>query len=170
MVLRSTQVLIRAGSLDMLHLLSHRSDMASLSRGLFLSRGTNVDAAVSAVVANTGRVVVDDRRVVDVPDFGDIYVVDSTVVVKVIMVPAPAFIAVAKVSEAVVDSTIEAYNGSPIALVEDEAATVPSPVAWGPEKSDLWREHPSAGHPEVVAVSVVPSPITWRPDVTVSRA
>ena len=61
-ILRSTQGLIRARSLDVLHLLRYGAHVAFASSRELFGRGARADAAIPAVVADAGGVVVDDRR------------------------------------------------------------------------------------------------------------
>src|SRR5579875_3898720 len=143
--------------------------MALVHRGYFGRPRLHVDAASSAVIADTIHrlpavvdVVVDNRAVVIVVDAAA-YVSHGAVVVEVIAVPVAAEVAQADVSVAVVDSAVVADVASPVAGVEAIVAAVPAPVGRRPERAVVGRENPGAGNP-VVAVSS-PGPVAGGPDV-----
>jgi len=142
-----------------------------MGRGLLFGPGALVDAAVSAVVADPGHVaLINHGRVVHVVNDGDVHVVHGAIVEKVSAVPTPAFIAVAEVAIAVVDSAIEADHRSPEAFIEDESTTTPGPVTRSPQETDFRSQHPGSGHPIVITDVVVVGPVAGRPDVTLARA
>lgn len=58
---------------------------------------------------------------------GDVHVRDRTVVEKVTVIPAPAYEASSKITEAVIDSSIEPNLRPPITLVEYKQTAVPTP-------------------------------------------
>ena len=116
----------------MLPLIGYGRKVSGACRGLLLRSGALVDAAVSAVVADSSLVANIDTRVVHVVNDGDVHVVDGAIVEKASTVPAPAFITVAEVAVAIVDPAIEAHYRAPEAFVEDESATAPSPVCRSP--------------------------------------
>src|SRR5262249_36327907 len=99
-----------------------------------------------------------------------IHVVHFTIVEKMSAIPTAALVTVPGISEAVVDASVETDDRSPISSRESIATSVPSPVAWRPEVSGLWRENPSSRHPIVVTVFVIPSPITRSPNIVVAGA
>ena len=169
MIVGSTQGLIRARSLDVLHLLRYRADVTFASCSEFFRRGAGADTAIAAIVADAGRVVVDDGGVVDVVNLRDVDVVDAAIVVEVVVFPAASFIAMAKIAEAVVDASVKTDHRSPIAFVEGKGSSIPSPVAGCPKVAGLRRKNPGAGYPEVVAGIRVPGPISRGPDVPVTR-
>jgi hypothetical protein len=80
--------------------------MSIMSSGLFLRCGARVDPAVTAVVADVVNALV-HPRVVNVAGNVDVHVVQRRVVEKMPIVPAPAFITMTEITEAIVDPTIE---------------------------------------------------------------
>src|ERR1700680_4735655 len=76
MVRGSPQHWDRARSLHMLSLNGYRRNMSLVCGSLFFGRRTLVDPTVTAIVADArDRGVVDHRRVVDIVDLSDVYVV-----------------------------------------------------------------------------------------------
>ena len=96
-----------------------------VSRPFLFGPGALVDAAVSAVVADPWRIPVVDGRFVHVVNDCDVHVVNGTIVEKTLTFPTPAFITVAKVAVAIVNSAIEAHHRTPETFVENEAAAAP---------------------------------------------
>src|ERR1700740_1326256 len=94
-------------------------DTAIARIDFFLRGGPLVDAAIAAVVADAVFAAIDDRGVVDVVDFGDVHIVHGAVVVKVVVIPAAAFVAVAKITETVVDAAVPADVRAPITFMEE---------------------------------------------------
>src|SRR5579872_5275584 len=108
------------------------------SHGCFLLRcRAGVDAALAAVIAHVGLVVNHDPLVIDVANVHDIDIRDRAVVEEVIAFPSSTGIAVAEISEAVVNATIEADLRSPETFVEQEHAAVPSPPRRSPQESNF---------------------------------
>src|SRR5580692_6801323 len=124
---------VGASGLDMFILSSHRRNTPLVRETFFLCRRTPVNAATAAVVADPGLVVVDDRRVVHIVNVGDVHVVDRTVVEEVSVLPASAFITIAKISVTVTDSAVEADVQSPVAFIEGIAVAGPAPISGRPE-------------------------------------
>jgi len=107
MVNRSPLLRVAAGSLLMLPLNRRGCEVSVVFSLYFFSSGAVIDPAVAAVVADPIRgVVVDYRGVVNVMNVGDVHVVDGAVVEKVVAIPAATFVAVAKVAESVIDTTV----------------------------------------------------------------
>jgi len=156
--------------LNMLVLRRHGRDMSCAGRGLFFGAGSPVDASATAVIADAiyGRVVVDDRRVVGVMDFRDIYIVHRAVIEKSVVVPTAAFITAAEIAVAVTYASVETDDRTPIALMEDKGISAPAPIAGRPEKTWLRSQHPGPWNP-IVVISI-PSPVTRSPDIAVTRA
>jgi len=120
-------------------------------------------------------VVVDDGSVMDncfidigIVDDGGIYVDHGRVVGEAITAPFATGEAKAHVTEAVVDAAIVADVPTPIAVMEDIVATLPSPVRRGPKESRLRHWDPSAGDPIVPVIAV--SPVPRSPHQAVFRA
>ena len=163
-----TQFRIRARGLDLLGLSRDGRNMALACRGLLLRGRTRRDTAIATVVADSGYGIVHDRGVVRVVDDVDVHVVDGAVVIEAPVVPTAAFVAVAEVAIAVVDSTVEAHNRPPVAWGKEESVTTPRPITGSPVIARFRRQHPRAGHPEVSDV-VAPIPIAGGPDVVRAR-
>jgi ADP-glucose pyrophosphorylase len=114
----------------------YRRDM-SLVDSLFLRSRTLVYTAVAAIEANTGYGSVVYSCLVNIVNLRDVDVGHRTIVKKVVVVPTSTFEAMTKVTVAIVDSAIKTYNRTPIALIKNETATVPSPIARSPEETDF---------------------------------
>src|SRR5215471_8701653 len=98
----------------MLYLGLNRGEMAFVHRRLLLSGRTRRNPALATVVADAiYGCVVDHRRVVNVVNFGDVHVIDGTVVVELTAIPAATLIALAEISVPIVNATIEANDGAP---------------------------------------------------------
>jgi len=130
--------------------------------------GTDVDAALSAVVADpvgwphaVVDVVVNHVAAVDVG--GEADVVDGAVVVEVVAMPVAAEVAGADVTEAVVNTAVEADVETPVAVVEAVAAAVEAPIGGCPESAVVGRRAPYARDPVVALVA--PAPVAGGPDV-----
>src|SRR5216683_2599962 len=142
----------------MLRLLGGHRDMMPASRSHFARRRTNGCSARATIKADP----VD--RVVGVAYNSDVNVGHGAVVVVRAASPVAAEEADAGVAEAVVNATIEADFGSPVAWVPCIKAVFPSPVPWSPEQTNFRREYPRAWNPEIAVRTV--SPITRDPNVT----
>jgi hypothetical protein len=136
---------------------------ARAAHGCDLSRlWPHGDTASAAVVGDAGVVVDNDSAVVDVGDV-DVDAVDGAVVVEVVAVPIAAVIADTGVTEAIVDSTVEANMKTPEAAVEAVSSAVEAPVAGGPERPVVRRGAPCAGNP--IIAGGAPVPVAGSPDV-----
>ena len=141
--------------------------MLLMGHRLFLSRWTPVDPTVAAVVTDPVHCgVVDHRGVVNIVNLGDVDVVHRTVVVKLSVLPASAFIAVTKVSVAVTDPAIETYLRTPVAIIEDLSVADPTPIGWSPEQTGFRSHYPCARHPVVIVVGV--GPVPGCPEITIA--
>jgi len=110
----SPELRISARHLHVVHLLAYRTDVSPVVGRLFPPRRALVDPSVAAVIADTRMtIIVNHRRVVCVVDHRYVYIVHRPVVIKVIVFPTPAFIAVAEVAESIVDSAVETLLPSP---------------------------------------------------------
>src|SRR5580658_10196777 len=139
-----------------------------VSESFLLSGGTDgypTDAAIEADVVNRG---VLNSGVVDVVDEGDVHVANGLIVEEVAIVPAAAFISVAKIAKAITNPAVETYLRSPVAFVEQVGVVAPAPVAWSPEIAGFGSHDPCAWDPEVIVVSVRPTAL--GPDIAVFRA
>src|SRR6202795_623602 len=98
---------------------------------------------MAAVEADSrSAVIIYHRRVVRVVNHPLVYVIYRTVVIKMIVLPPPAFISVAEIAESEIDPAIESNHRAPIALVKIESPAAPGPIARGPKKSRPRRQHP----------------------------
>jgi hypothetical protein len=123
----------------------------------------DVDAASAAVVGDAGVVVDDYGAVVDIGDVVDVDAVDGAVVVEAVSIPVAAMVAVAGVSEAIVDASVVADVRTPEAGVEAIAVTEEEPVAGCPEGSGIGGGDPGSGNPVVASGSV--TPVAGRPEI-----
>ena len=155
----------------MLSLHGYRRNVPSPARQSRPRPGTRVDPAVAAVVADPILCdVVDHGCVVNVVNVDDVHVVDGTVVEEMSVVPAPALVAFAEISEAVINPAIETYVRPPVAFMEKKSVAAPTPITGRPEVADLRSLDPCAGHPVVVADIVVVGPVAGRPDIAIAGA
>src|SRR5215469_13623326 len=163
---------IAASRFKVLVLFRSHGDVTFAFGAYFLTIGSGVESAGTAVVTDAGdvRVVVDDRRVIGVVNDVDVYVGHGAVVVVIPAAPVTSEEADACVAEAVVNSAVEADGRAPVASVPHVEAFVPTPIAWGPEEAGFRRNHPRARNPEVVLVLVFVSPVARGPDVAWARA
>src|SRR5438270_8735144 len=123
----------------MLSLVGHRRSVPLACRNLLFRPGALINSAVSAVVADPSVALIDDRCVVNVVNHGDVHVVDRAIVEKVSALPPPAFVTVAKVAVAIIDSAIEAHSRAPITFIKDEPAAAPAPISRSPQKTNFRR-------------------------------
>src|SRR6266849_2375870 len=167
---RGPKLRVALSGTHMLSLSGYRRDMSLTFRGFLFTGRTHIDPTVAAVVADAVHYggVVNNRRVVNVVDVGDVYIVHRAVVEKPAAVPTPAFVAVSKVAVTVVDPAVEADTRTPIAFMENKSVAAPTPIGWSPEKTRFWRQHPCTRHPEVVSVIVVVGPVPRCPDIAFS--
>ena len=105
------------GLVAMLHLCGHRTNVLLAHGSELTLRGTHIDAAAAAVVADARIVVHDHGAVVDVGDVRDVDVVDGAVVHEAVMVPVAAVVAGTGIAVAVGNSTVEADMRAPVAGV-----------------------------------------------------
>src|SRR5208283_5640855 len=159
------------GNLRMLCLCRHRWHVPLTGCGLFCRRWLCGDSTLAAVIADTvNRRVIDHRRVVNIVNVGDIDVVHRSVVIELAVVPASAFVAMAEISVTVSDAAVEANLRPPIALIEKESVTTPTPVRRSPEIANLGNQYPCARNPVVVSVIIVIGPVAGGPDVPLAWA
>ena len=127
------------------------------------------DAARAPVIADAiYGPVVDHSPVIDVGDVHVGNVVHRTVVVKAPSTPLTAVKPRAGVAVAIVDAAVEPDVGSPVAGIENIAASDPAPIGRRPEESHPGWSNPDAGHPVVVIDARIPGPVAGGPDVAVA--
>ena len=169
MVHRRELSAIGAGEMLLLRLHSGGANVAIAIRGHFRGRGTSVETAVTAVIADAADVAfVDHRAVVDVVNVGDVYVIHRAVVEEMIVIPVAALVAEAAIAEAVVHAAVKADVRAPVTDVPEITAAAPTPVARSPQETDLGRQDPDARNPVIAASRV--GPIAGSPNVSVSGA
>ena len=139
-----------------LPLLRSRRRMPLAHRFGLCQGGPEIDAAAPTVVAHAVVVVHDYSAVVDIMDVDFVDAIDGAVVEEVVAVPVTALIAVAAVSEAVVDAAIEADVRAPVSAMEEIAAAEETPVRRRPECADVGRSNPDTGNPVITGGSVAP--------------
>jgi len=167
MVGGSAQSWICTRGVHVLRLCGDRTDVPFVRGSFFLRRRTSVDPAV-AVITDVYIVSHVYLRFVHVVNHIDVYVGYGAVVKEMAVVPAPAFKAVAEVTETIVDAAIEPYGRAPIAVIPNKTGAAPTPVARRPEETYFRSFDPRAGHPVITVVA--PAPISGRPDVAVTGA
>ncbi len=91
------------------------------------------------------------------------HVGDGSVVVEVVAVPVATEEADADVAEAIVDATVVADVGAPVAGIEAVATAVVAPVGRGPKGTIVGGRAPGAGNPVVAAIT--PGPVAGGPHV-----
>ena len=130
----------------------HRRSMRG-AEGCYLGRSRAYSYALrAAVVADA---VVDDSPVddhiafVNIGDTDASEIIDGAIVSKVVAMPVASLITDSDVTEAVVDTAVEADIAAPIAVVEAVAATDKAPVAGRPESSLIRRRAPCPGNPVI---------------------
>jgi hypothetical protein len=114
-----------------------------------------------------GPAFVDDGSVINVVNNRRVYVRDSRVVEILAAAPIAAIESGARVTESVVNATVEADNRTPVPSVPGIKAIRKAPIAGSPEKADLRGKNPNTGHPVIALHSV--RPIAWFPDVSGAR-
>ena len=160
-------VSVGAGRMLNLQLCRHWRSMRLTECRQFSGPGTHLNATRSAVEANPDvGGVVDNVVVVDVVHNRDIDVVDGTVVVEVVAIPIAALVTDTNVTEAVIDATVEADVGAPVAAVELIAVMPVTPVARRPERALIRSLHPNTRHPVVARRRVVP--VAGGPEITIT--
>src|SRR5580704_16245705 len=129
----------------------------------FFSRRPLIDTPITAVVADPVYVDVFNARVIGVVNDRLVHAIHVGVVVKMIMIPAAAFVAAPPVAKSIVDAAIKSNVRAPIAFVPQKRRAAPTPISRSPKEAGLRSQDPSPGHP-VIIISI-PCPITGRPDV-----
>src|SRR5215469_15388160 len=112
---------------------------------------TRLKSAVAAVVADLAVIVHNDGFVIDIVDIGDVDIIHRAVVSEDAAMPVAAFIAIARVAEAIVNAAVEADVRAPVSCMPHIEAAAPAPIAGRPQLANGRRTNPDAGHP-VVAI------------------
>ena len=128
MIGRGAQLRVGTSLLDMLVLGSNWTYVPFPAIAFFFSRRTHIDTAVPAVVADPVFRDVFDSCVTGVVNDRFVYVIYVCVVVKTIVIPAAAFVAVTPIAKSIVDAAIKSNVRAPIAFVPEEGAASPTPI------------------------------------------
>ena len=163
LVLAEELLTVLSSLLVKLSLLRHRTCVPFAHRLGLCQGGPEINAAAATVVAHTVVVVDDYIAVVDVMDVDFVDAIDGAVVEEVVAVPVAALIAVAAVSESVVDAAIEADVRAPVSAMEEIAAAEEAPVRRRPERADVGCSYPDAGNPVITSGRV--APVAGSPEV-----
>ena len=124
---------VATGCLHVLSLQCRRRSVLLVRRCLFCLGRTSVNTTCAAVVTDPVHCrTVDDRRVVNVVNVGDVHVVHRTVVVKLSVLPTSAFIAGSTVAVTVVHATVEADLLAPVAAIPGVGVAAPAPITRSP--------------------------------------
>jgi len=167
----SPELRVTTGSLHVLSLSGYRRNVSLASGSLLFRRGPSLDPTISAVIAYAVDYgLVNDGRVVDVVNIGNVHIVHSAVVEEVPTVPSPTIVSATPITESVGDPAVKADVRTPVTLVEQECSTAPPPIARGPKETRLRRKNPRSGHPVVVLCIVIPIPVPRSPHIPIAGA
>jgi hypothetical protein len=129
-----------------------------------------IQSAPPAIEAHPRRVeVVRDPVVIYIANHRHIHTTHSGVVVEAPAAPVAAFIPIAVVAEPIIHATVEPDVRAPITVIPAIVIAGITPVARGPQRTDIRRHHPRAGNPVVPAVGRI-GPVARRPQVVVARS
>jgi hypothetical protein len=103
-------------------------------------------------------IVVDDRVVIYVGDVDAAHIHDRAVIEVSTTAPVTALKPNTTITEAVIDTAVEADVRAPVATVPRVNATAPAPVPGRPQQSGRRRQHPRARHPVITLVTISPVP------------
>ncbi|CUI67571.1 Uncharacterised protein [Achromobacter xylosoxidans] len=139
-----------------------------VARGDLARVGAPLDAGGAAVVADTAIVDVVDHHgvVVHVGHARDVHVGHGAVVEEAVTIPVATDVADADVAEAVVDAAVKADMRSPIAGMPEIDAVHETPIARGPQRAGVGRQHPRARHPEIAVA--VQAPVSRHPHIAIA--
>jgi hypothetical protein len=153
----------------MRYLRSYRSHALLMKNGYLGRRGTHVDSARTAVIADPRvRNHVGHAVVVNVVNHTYVHIRHIAVVIEMPIAPVAAVEPAAYITESIVDSAIEAYVIAPIAVVPAIMSAIEVPIRRSPERVNIWRNYPHAGNPVVTRRSI--APVAGRPDIVVAWA
>ena len=168
-VYRSEQCAVRGRRLHVPILLSRHGYVALLLRSDFSGSWPRHCAAVAAIEADVRvrGVLVDDRCVVHVVDYGRIHIGDRAVIKIFAAPPVASKEPPAGITEAIINPAVETNGRSPVSRVPNVEAIVEPPVSGCPKKSYFRWENPRSWNPEVSVIAV--RPIAGLPDVAGAR-
>jgi len=150
-----------------LNLRAHRRSPRIAHHGQLLGRRPRVDTAAPTVVADAIALVVRNIVVVNIVNNRDIHVGYRAVVVDTAVVPIGAIIATASISIAVIDATVVADMGTPVARMPMVVAVVETPPWRRPECAYIGSNDPHPGYPIISGAGV--APVTRSPQVIIAR-
>jgi len=169
-VFRGQHAAIAARRLLVLGLHGGGRDMVLVLGRQFRRRGPRRDATGAAVIADIVDSGAVDDRVVDVGvvNHGGVHIGDCGVVMEGAATPFASNKPYAAITEAIINSAIEADVRAPISSVPEVRASAPTPITRSPEEARGRGDHPRARNP-VVSIRPI-GPITRCPDVARGRA
>src|SRR5271155_18870 len=118
----------------------------------------------SVITHARGVCVASYRLSVGIMDIGPVDIIDRRVVHECAVVPAPALVANAAITKAIVDSAVKSNVLSPIARVPHITPIAPSPIARGPQRAHERYQNPHPWNP-IVSVRTI-RPVAWGPYIT----
>ena len=65
-------------------------------------------------------------------DYSAVYVYHCRVVPEMAAIPSAATVAIATVTESIINTSVKAYTGTPVACMEAIMAAIIAPVGWRP--------------------------------------
>jgi hypothetical protein len=158
---------VRGGLAGMLHLRRYGRRTGIAHDGQFLGAGARADAAVSTVVAHAIIGAARHRIVVNVVHYRGIDVRHIAVIGERAVIPVRAIITPARVTETVVDATVETNVRTPVTGVPEIVIALVIPVRRSPEGIDPRCQNPGSGNPVIAAIGSV-APVAWRPVIAVA--
>ncbi len=142
------------------------ANMRSAQRCFLLRSWPCIRSTLAAVVAHAGCVVVVHHGgVIDIVDVGDVHVVHRAIVIEIVVAPIATLVAITAIPVSVIDATVVAHLGTPVASVPDVGAFAPTPPTRRPKITRLRSHNPSPRNPVITAVISI-CPIAGRPDIT----
>src|SRR5271154_2077328 len=141
--------------------------MAFMGESYLFDRGSRTNPPSTAIEADMAGIG-NNRLLINIVNDTNVHVVYAAVIEELIALPVTARISRADVAESIIDSTVEANFGPPVARIPDIKAVRPAPVSRRPEETHLGRFNPCAWHPEIPSIIGV-APVSWRPNVSGAR-
>src|SRR5579859_1503193 len=157
---------IVAGFVAMLDLVAGCVEVAIMVGELFFTIRASIDAATAAIEADAVPVSIEaviDAAVVKVADYVYVDAIHVAVVEELAPAPFASEETDARITEAVVDATVEADMASPIAAMPDVNAVTPTPIAGSPQQAGFRSHYPCSGNPIVAVIAI--SPVARRPNI-----
>ncbi len=131
-----------------------------------MCRGFGLQAPLSAIIAYFAGIVADGRSIhIGIVNVGRAYVVYRRIIGEVSSLPAAAAVPVAPIAVAIIDPSIVANIGPPVASVKDIGAVVPLPIRRSPKLANLRRLDPFSGYPVIAIIAI--RPISRIPNISI---